>query len=243
MADSSLSCSLRLRQIWTNIKHHRVEVCKGKKKEQEHNIGLLPNLNPKYCVDLDSAYDLSFWATCWTKILKVKFQITLTNVVSNWPKLWKCYNQTHNAICFPPSLNLFFPVCLQASDPDSGSWGDVKYSIYGSGADLWVWKTQLWLSFIPLLFERSWRSTRAPSNSILMIPMMYLNNIILIKLSHAWSLSDHQSTFSVIMAGWWRKSDDDVEQMKMKTSQMITQHYQQLILSGWGGGVGGLHSS
>lgn len=27
-------------------------------------------------------------------------------------------------------------VVTQAVDPDSGSWGEVKFSIYGSGADL-----------------------------------------------------------------------------------------------------------
>lgn len=27
---------------------------------------------------------------------------------------------------------------IQANDPDSGPWGEVKYTIYGSGSDLWV---------------------------------------------------------------------------------------------------------
>lgn len=27
-------------------------------------------------------------------------------------------------------------IIFQASDPDSGLWGEVKYSMYGSGADL-----------------------------------------------------------------------------------------------------------
>lgn len=40
---------------------------------------------------------------------------------------------------------------LQATDPDSGLWGVVKYSIYGSGADLWV--PQHLLMFISLMFS------------------------------------------------------------------------------------------
>ena len=32
--------------------------------------------------------------------------------------------------------NLISELFLQANDPDSGPWGEVKYTIYGSGSDL-----------------------------------------------------------------------------------------------------------
>ncbi len=40
--------------------------------------------------------------------------------------VWMC-------LCLSTDVYLVF---LQATDPDSGLWGEVKYSIYGSGADL-----------------------------------------------------------------------------------------------------------
>ncbi len=42
--------------------------------------------------------------------------------------VWMC-------LCLSTDVYLVF---LQATDPDSGLWGEVKYSIYGSGANLWV---------------------------------------------------------------------------------------------------------
>lgn len=36
------------------------------------------------------------------------------------------------SVCF--TLVFFF--LIQANDPDSGPWGEVKYTIYGSGSDL-----------------------------------------------------------------------------------------------------------
>lgn len=44
--------------------------------------------------------------------------------------------------CCRPVFRRLFSV-FQATDPDSGLWGDVKYSIYGSGADLWVQQNSL----------------------------------------------------------------------------------------------------
>lgn len=46
---------------------------------------------------------------------------------------WLCLCLTAATLCFIIMSDHF-----QATDPDSGLWGEVKYSIFGSGADLWV---------------------------------------------------------------------------------------------------------
>lgn len=65
------------------------------------------------------------------------------------PSLWRHFWSIH--LCYFmltenkkkelwPDVFGLLHCCLQAVDPDSGQWGEVKYSIYGSGAELWVSK-------------------------------------------------------------------------------------------------------
>lgn len=51
------------------------------------------------------------------------------------------HNHVYSVCLSPEAQGLSYLLCflffeMQANDPDSGSWGEVKYTIYGSGSDL-----------------------------------------------------------------------------------------------------------